>query len=377
MMCRSSLHPVNTALETQPIEVFRAGNYGAKGNFTAADLDRIASSYDPAAHEAPAVIGHPETNGPAYGWVRSLKSDGSRLMATFSQVDPSFAEMVEAGRFKKRSASFYRDPVTKVVTGLRHVGFLGAKPPDVKGLKDIQFHDEGHEVAEVTFEENEMAELKDAEKESIIDGVLHKFKALFPHLKPAAETTSFSEDDVKKIASEAATAAVKAAVDPLRADFAERESKIGTAETKRRVSDAVTKLKAAGKWVPAFDKMGLVVVFDELAKSADVVEFGEGEAKKSATALDTLVSFMEELPKIVPAAAVYQGQPHDAAAAAKKAGSLNPNGRAAVDTNSSKLNELATARAGEKKISYGDALAQVALEKPELTQPGDASVGAA
>ncbi len=53
-------------------------------------------------------------------------NDGA-LSATPRQVDPAFAEMVEAGRFKKISASFYAPSASgNPVPGtyyLRHVGF--------------------------------------------------------------------------------------------------------------------------------------------------------------------------------------------------------------------------------------------------------------
>ena len=52
-----------------------------------------------------------------------------------------FAEMVQAGRFPKRSAAFYPDG------RLRHVGFLGAMPPAVKGLKNISFGNDDDAIA--------------------------------------------------------------------------------------------------------------------------------------------------------------------------------------------------------------------------------------
>jgi len=55
------------------VEIFWAGKHtdsqGRKREFTAADLDRMVSGYDPAQHETPAVVGHLKDNAPAYGWV--------------------------------------------------------------------------------------------------------------------------------------------------------------------------------------------------------------------------------------------------------------------------------------------------------------------
>lgn len=71
------------------IEIFRAGDYGPKGRYSEADLDRIASSYDPALHEAPVVIGHPEHDRPAYGWVEALKREGKPWWASCATSSPA------------------------------------------------------------------------------------------------------------------------------------------------------------------------------------------------------------------------------------------------------------------------------------------------
>jgi len=96
-------------------------------------IDKAVSTFNAARHEPPVVIGHPQENGPAFGWVEGLKRQGNLLVAKFKQVEPGFADMVQRGLFKKRSAAFYPDG------SLRHVGFLGAAPPAVKGLPDVAF----------------------------------------------------------------------------------------------------------------------------------------------------------------------------------------------------------------------------------------------
>jgi hypothetical protein len=129
------------------LEIFRAGrhtaNSGLAFSFSESDLANCVQAYDPAKHEAPLVVGHPDASKPAYGWVQSLSFSQGRLSAETAQVDPEFQEMVNAGRFKKISASFYLpdSPHNPAPGGLylRHVGFLGAQPPAVKGLKDAAF----------------------------------------------------------------------------------------------------------------------------------------------------------------------------------------------------------------------------------------------
>lgn len=157
------------------LQIFRAGRHvdsnGAQVTFSARELDEIASSYDPAKHEAPIVIGHPRENAPAFGWIQALATRGGALEAVPAQVEPAFAEEVKAGRFKKVSASFYRpDSPSNPTPGkwyLRHVGFLGAQPPAVKGLRAVAFAD--GDPAEVVELE---ATAPDAAQASTLGGAL-------------------------------------------------------------------------------------------------------------------------------------------------------------------------------------------------------------
>lgn len=118
------------------VSVFKAGTHTDKNGFekdwTAEELKEAAEKYNPDTDEVPVVVGHPAMNAPAFGWVKKLETDGVHLFADLELTD-EFAELVEAGYFKKRSISI-NDDLT-----INHIGFLGAKKPAVKGLKDIQF----------------------------------------------------------------------------------------------------------------------------------------------------------------------------------------------------------------------------------------------
>lgn len=135
-------------VEGQWIDIFRAGQHiddaGTSRNFSQADIADMAYGYNPAVREAPFVIGHPQTNGPAQGWVAELRAaPGGILQARGRQVDPQFAEQLRTGRFKKRSTALYApNHPSNPAPGkwyVRHVGFLGAQPPAVSGLRDIKF----------------------------------------------------------------------------------------------------------------------------------------------------------------------------------------------------------------------------------------------
>ncbi|MCA3421002.1 MAG: peptidase [Roseomonas sp.] len=141
------------------LHIFRSGVHqpmqGGALEFREADLAATAAAYDPALGEAPLVVGHPKTDAPAYGWVRALRAEGGDLVAEPHQVEPAFAEMVQAGRFKKISASFYTpshpsNPKPGAFY-LKHVGFLGAAAPAVKGLRDVAFAADDADVVTLEF----------------------------------------------------------------------------------------------------------------------------------------------------------------------------------------------------------------------------------
>lgn len=138
-------------LADQWLELFRSGDYGDKGKFSDSDLDEIVRNFDPSFHEPPAVIGHPAQDAPAYGWVAALKRSGNKLLGRLRQVDPNFEEMVKSGRFKKRSIALYQ---TGKGWALRHVGFLGAQPPEVKGLANAIFREDRIRFVTLIFGES-------------------------------------------------------------------------------------------------------------------------------------------------------------------------------------------------------------------------------
>jgi hypothetical protein len=96
---------------TRPIEIFRPGRHlplsGRRLDFSATDLAATAAAYDPARFEAPLVVGHPAMDAPAYGWVERLSFADGRLVAMPRQVEPQFQRLVNEGRYKRVSASFF------------------------------------------------------------------------------------------------------------------------------------------------------------------------------------------------------------------------------------------------------------------------------
>ncbi len=203
----------------KPIEIFRAGTQtasdGTQLTFSEADLAAAASAYDPALHEAPLVIGHPKATAPAYGWVGGLKAEGGSLFATPRQVNADFAELVTSGAFKKLSASFYlpgaaANPKPGVYY-LRHVGFLGAQPPAIKGLAPVEFA-ESDDTITVEF----------AETGWRLPWVLRSIASMFRGLRDNAIATQGVESADKLISDYDITDIERAAADMETAQAVER-----------------------------------------------------------------------------------------------------------------------------------------------------------
>lgn len=162
------------------IEIFKVGSWtSAEGQtirFTENDLRKTAAVYDPAKFDAPLVLGHPKTDDPAYGWVKNLSYADGKLFAEADDLVPAFSEAVAKKRYKKISASFYApnhpgNPVPGTYY-LRHVGFLGAAAPAVKGLKPVAFA--GTADGALTFDFAEEAPAEEARAA----GILAKIKEL-------------------------------------------------------------------------------------------------------------------------------------------------------------------------------------------------------
>lgn len=330
-----------------PIEIFRAGTHtdmrGITLDFSEADLSASAAAYDPAVSEAPCVVGHPKDNAPAYGWIKSLKVEDGSLVAEPHQVDAEFAEMVRAGRFKKVSASFYLPGApANPVPGthyLRHVGFLGAQPPAVKGLKPVEFADADDQCFTVEFGEDSGADLSSPlarTLRSLREWFIGKFgqeeadKAM-PYWDVDSVTEAAVRDRIEKHGNGPAFAegdgpddndnpkehpmpvpdsgkppsgAAPAGAAPasgLPADYDRRLSDLEKKEAafaeKLRLSDAEAKVATvvqAGRLTPA-QAEGLAQFMAALPEE-DTVSFGEGDSTCRATPGAWLESFLNRLP---------------------------------------------------------------------------------
>ena len=218
----------------------------------------------------------------------------------------------------------------------------------------------------------------DLDKKTLMESIKETLKEFFGEGKPAGQAGAkqFTEDDVTRIAA----AAAEKATQPLTTKISELETKLSEAEKRdgqKSAADlaegAVAKLKADGKWLPAFDAMGAPQIFAELAQSEKKITFGEADKKTEKSPLQVFADFLAGLPQIVPAGEIAKG-----ASSAKKGGRVIPfteTKGVELDQDSIAFNEAAETRAKEKSIDLGAAMRELRSEgwKPAA---GSAAAGA-
>lgn len=308
--------------KSKPIQIFKPGRHtamsGAELAFSEADLAATAAAYDPSLAEAPIVVGHPAHDLPAYGWIKALSFADGGLEAEADQVDPAFAEMVAAGRFKKISASFY-PPDSKNnphpgVYYLRHVGFLGAAAPAVKGLRTPAFADAADAV---TFEFGEYDDVANAQLwRSLREWLIGKFgQDEADKVVPGYQVATLeqgAQDELRDAQAEAGAVSPGFSEPPnpketsivtpeekatLEAENAQLKSQLAALKTAQIHADNVSyveSLVASGHMVPAQVDVA-VATLDFFSAAETPVEFGEGDDK--APLVDGFRKFLGELPK--------------------------------------------------------------------------------
>lgn len=301
----------------QWVQIFSTGTHhddaGNRHEIDAAFLDAVVGNLNLDQHEPPAVIGHPKNDLPAFGWGCALRRNGELLEAQLCDTDPQFEEMVRKGLFKKRSASFYLDADKAPggqVPALRHIGFLGAAPPAVKGLRDIHF-EEGEAA---TFEFSEGAAMttdKDKEGKSIGEQITDFFREKFGAAKDA-QPASFSEADAQRLI-EGAVSAVETKfnekVTALEAENKSLKEAVGRQGSSTTRASIVSFCESVGaeRLIPALKNMGVVEFMEVLASIEDtkdtqvsVISFSETDDKEVTVQVSPLKWFQDFLKAMPP-----------------------------------------------------------------------------
>ncbi len=314
----------------KPIKIFKVGKHtsmqGVVKDYTRDMLATCVTAYNPQTHEAPLVVGHPKTEDPAMGWVDHLElSDDGYLLAYPKQVPAEFAESVNAGKHNKVSASFYLpDSPANPTPGklyLRHVGFLGAQPPAVKGLGTVQFAenedgvvdfaDWGHSLAADLFRKIrewliDEKGLEDADK--IVPNWLVESLHEYADRNPTEVASSFAEfaeniglvlpqkDNPTPTVDHAEVTKTAREIE-LEQQLAQANATLTAqkiAEQQSVASDFAESLVEAGQLPPKVKDKAIALLVASQA-TEQVVSFSEGEVSIA----EGLKALLSDLPKIV------------------------------------------------------------------------------
>lgn len=322
------------------IEIFRTGTHrpmrGPALAVDAAMLGELASSYDAANHEAPLVIGHPAADDPAHGWVKDLRVEGDRLVATVDAVHSAFAEAVRDGAFKKISPWLYQPEHPANPTPgkwhLKHVGFLGAQVPAVKGLRAVRFGEADAEALGFVFGGGEDAEtawfrnvadifrgirefMIERDGKETADEVLPAWRIDWlretaarmtddsafaePETDPEQETDDMSKPNPTPDAADldkrqAELDARAAELDQRGAAFAEREAADRTARNEAFVAGLVADAKLPSAM------SAQVLAFMEAIGGMDAFAFGAGDGAENVTPAEAFMRILGDLPALAP-----------------------------------------------------------------------------
>jgi hypothetical protein len=312
------------------VHIFTVGKHTANNGdvipFSEKDLRAIADNYNPSLHEAPLVIGHPKNDDPAYGWVKAIAFEDNDLYIDPDRVQPEFAEWIAQGLYKKRSASFYPPGSPNNPTPgsyyLRHVGFLGAQPPAIKGLKEVEFSDQ-EDLITVEFSEEGGWSLRTIATalRSVREMVIEKFgrdeadKTVptyqIDSLDDAGrreidrsnktESTAFSEPlDKENEMTKEELDREKKNLEKQKQKFADEQREFGEQQAAMDRASAVAfceDLIKKGKLLAA-NKAFAVEFMCELSDET-TIEFGEGDGKKTQSQLEAFKGFLSGMPKVI------------------------------------------------------------------------------
>lgn len=263
--------------------IFKTGKHtdssGIEKQWTEKDLDKIVETYDPKKHEAPIVIGHPKSNAPAFGWIEKLKRVGDTLYALPKQLANEFVEMVNKGLFKKRSISLYPDG------SLRHIGFLGAQPPAVKGLPDVEFKDDDRSA---TIEGEQFTDLDEADdKKSDNEKIKELQKQIDSYQKQLSDMTT-KEREFEQLQTKYAEIIVEK--NRLEAELSKQKRESEEKDFEEYLDKAISDGKLLPKMKEHFSKIYKVLYL------TPEYEFSEGVKTQS---VDVIKEFIESMPRLI------------------------------------------------------------------------------
>lgn len=367
------------------VAALRTGTFkdssGKEHTFDVKRLDAIAAAYNPQFYEAPEVIGHPKTDDPAWGWIKSFKRDGDILFYEAGDRVPEFQKMIDLRMFKNRSIKLGADGVT-----VRHVGWLGAQPPAVKGLPvTFKAEDEG---ATIEFSEayaiNTVGNIFQRFREWLIakfdqdtaDSIVNNWEIdELKNLKPdeevvsTAETGNFNEggedmgeiDELKKKLKEHETkiAEFSESEKTKDAELVRLRKELSDKEAARRKQDFAAfcdSEEMKGKLPPAVKPT--IIEFMEILSGVESFEFAEGDGKKACAPVEKFKTLLGGLGKVIE----FSETATKAHASEGKGKDTSHDFSGQVDEERLEMHQKAMEFAEKENISYRDALIKVLKE---------------
>lgn len=238
------------------ITIARTGTFqdsrGRTQMITQERLEKIAQNYAKRTEDAPVVLGHPEDNDPAHGWITAIKTQGEKLFAQFSRISDGVRNAVKEQGYKYVSMSLFPDGER-----LRHVGLLGAVPPAIGGLGELPVDLKVAEGFSINFSSQEDL----GEEGGSMDA-----KQLEALIKENQELKA------KLAAGETELANARKATETVTADFAAFRNDQAKKDRKTRLEQ----LTAAGKVMPT-EQADILAQAEALAMIPQPMEFSDGK----------------------------------------------------------------------------------------------------
>jgi len=215
------------------VHCFTAGTQtsaqGVTRDFSVKDLKEVAESYDPVIHEAPVRVGHEDSDKvPSFGWVKGFKMDGKKLYADV-EFTPEMSEMIRNGNYRKVSISMYSPESginpTPGKWSARHLAVLGATPPAVKGLEQLQFSEQDW-VFDFSVKEETLEAIYNPELGPTLESEDSPIKALKDALEEAQSKDSTKTEMSKEqleVNEELQEEQLEVAAEQEETDFAEKK----------------------------------------------------------------------------------------------------------------------------------------------------------
>lgn len=336
-------------MKTVKMELFRAGSQtdssGHTKEWTEKDLDKIVSQFKSEGDEVPATLGHKVTDAPAFAWFKKVWRDGNTLFGEMGDIVPEFATMLKNKMFKNRSIALRPD------LSLRHIAFLGAERPAIKGLENFAFKAEDEEFTTIEFSEND---------ETILTAIKETITNLFTkELKPEDSEMAELEEAKLKIAElEKSNGEFSEKVKTLESEKETISKELETEkntfseykenQVKSEFSAYLDKQIEAGKIFPANKEANLKLMLS--LNGQESLDYAEGDETVKKSQVDVFKANLESAKEVI-----------NFSETATKDKSAS--GDASVE-----ISRLVKEKMDKSEMSYSNAFREVQSENPELVK---------